>query len=413
MTCRHCLLLMSCLLLCSLPHLALAQQWTRFRGPNGAGLSDATGIPVTWTAADYRWRVKLPGIGHSSPVVAGERIFVTSAIEDDATRIVRCLNVADGGLIWKRSFDSTTYEKNKLNGYMVSTPALDAECVYMTWTTPREYTAVALTQDKGRLLWQRSVGQFESQHGSGASPILFEEMLILVNDQLGASSAIGLDRATGKTRWKIDRRAVKAAYSTPCIYRPKNGEPQLILSSTAHGMSSHDPHTGRTNWELDVFQNRVVSSPVIAGGLIFASAGVGGGGREMVAVAPGDAEKGIEAKVAYEIEGSLPYVPTSVARGELLFLWSDQGVVTCLDAPSGKIHWRERVGGRFFGSPVCVGDRLYCMSREGQMIVLAAAEKYKLLAEIDLEEPSCATPSIADGVMYLRTTGHLMAIGGE
>ena len=157
----------------------------------------------------------------------------------------------------------------------------------------------------------------------------------------------------------------------------------------------------------------MVCSPVIAAGLIFTSCGTGGGGKQMVAVRPGIPDEGIEAQLAYEIKGSLPYVPTSVAYGSLLFLWSDQGVVTCLDAPSGTIHWRQRVGGQYFGSPVRVADRIYCISRKGEMVVLAAADKFKPLGRIDLEEPSHATPAIADGVMYLRTESHLMAIGGK
>jgi outer membrane protein assembly factor BamB len=389
------------------------QEWTRFRGPNGEGQSDADTIPLKWTSNDYKWRVKLPGIGHSSPVVQGERIFVTSAVEADATRIIRCLRTSDGGLIWKREFASTTHPKNQNNNYAVSTPALDASRVYLTWATPQEYTVVALTQDKGADVWRRNLGPFESEHGFGSSPTLFDGAVIVPNDQLGPSSVIALDSATGETRWKTDRQSVKAAFSTPCIYRPDGGSPQLILTSTAHGITSLDPKTGKLNWELPIFKERVVGSPAVASGLIFASAGTGGGGRQMVAVRPGIPEKGTEAKVAYEIVGSLPYVPTSVASGDLIFLWNDQGIVTCMDAPTGKIHWRERVEGKYFGSPIRVGNRIYCISREGDMVVVAASKAFELLARVGLEEPSNATPVVDGGVMYLRTLTHLMAIGGK
>ena len=392
---------------------AEAQPWTRFRGPDGCGQSEATTIPTTWTTEDYRWRVKLPGIGHSSPVIWGDRIFVTCALEEDGTRIIRCLNTSDGGLIWKQSFPSTTYQKHENNSYAAATPTVDADCVYMTWTTPEEYIVLALDRQNGRELWRRDLGPFVAEHGYGASPILFEDMVILTNDQNETSFAIALDRATGKTRWKTDRRIVKAAYSTPFIYRPEGRQPELILTGWAHGVASLDPHTGKPNWEVDVLNHRVVCSPMTAAGLIFTSCGSGGGGKQMVAVRPADPERGITAGVAYEIEGSLPYVPTSVAYGRLLFLWSDSGVVACLDAPTGKIHWRERVGGRYFGSPVRVADRIYCIARHGEMVVLAAADKYTLLGKISLEEPSNATPAVADGVMYLRTVSHLMAIGGK
>jgi len=409
----HGTLLLRCLLLFGFASAAAGQEWTRFRGPDGCGVSEATTIPVTWTTKDYNWRVKLPGIGHSSPVIWGERIFVTSAIEEDATLILHCLNTADGSLIWKRDFPLTAYRKNEHNSYAAASPALDEDHVYITWATPEHYIVLALDQHKGREVWRRDLGPFIAQHGYGASPIVFEDMVIVTNDQDETSFATALDRATGKTRWKAERRIVKAAYSTPMIFRPEGRAPELILTGWAHGVASLDPHTGKTNWEVDVLNHRVVCSPMSAGGLIFTSCGSGGSGKQMVAVRPADPAKGVEAGVAYEITNSLPYVPTSVARGRLLFLWSDSGVVACLDALTGEVRWRERVGGNYFGSPVRVRDRIYCMSRDGEMVVVAAADEFKLLGRIDLEEPSQATPAIAGGVMYLRTRSHLMAIGGK
>jgi len=161
-----------------------------------------------------------------------------------------------------------------------------------------------------------------------------------------------------------------------------------------------------------VFEDRVVGSPAVAAGLIFGNCGQGGGGKRMVAVRPGLPSNGNKPELVYDNRRSMPYVPTPVACGRLLFLFSDSGVVTCLDAPSGDIHWQQRVGGKFFGSPVRVADRIYCMSRDGEMVVLAAADEYRLLGKFSLEEPSNSTPAIADGVMYLRTDSHLMAIGG-
>ena len=388
------------------------QNWTRFRGPNGTGISQSDTIPVTWTSADYRWRVKLPGVGYSSPVIWGNRLFVTAAVEEDATRIVRCLRTSDGGLIWKKSFPSSTHPKHDFNCYASSTPAVDENNVYLAWATPEQLTVVALEQQKGGELWRRDLGPFVAEHGFGASPILFDDLVILPDDQDGSSSLIALDRKTGETRWRSERRTLKTAYATPCIYQPNDGPPELITSSWAHGISSLDPLTGRANWELEVFQHRVVGSPVIAAGLIFGGAGSGGVGRRYVAVRPGRPSEGVEPELVYEVTGSLPYVPTAVTHGNLLFLWYDRGVVTCLDAPTGKIHWRERVEGDYFGSPVRVADRLYCISRTGEMVVLAADDEFKLISRIDLEEPSNATPAVAHGVMYLRTNSHLMSLGG-
>ncbi len=390
-----------------------AQEWPRFRGPDGGGVSETATVPSQWTEKDYRWKVDLPGMGYSSPVVWGDRVLVTSAMEKEATLVVLCFRTSDGGQLWRRDFALKPYRKHQFNGYAAATPALDEHAAYVTWATPDHYVVAALALQDGSEAWRRDLGPFVSQHGFGASPILWNELLIVPNDQDGPGLVTALDRKTGKTRWQVRRRGEKASFSTPFVLQPEEGRPQLIFSSWAHGITSLDPQSGELNWELPDFRNRVVGSPMTAAGLIFAAAGVGGIGREMVVVQPGESAGGAEAKLLYRGEGPLPYVPTPVAKGKLVFLWQDRGVVTCLDAPTGNVHWRERISGDYFGSPVRVGDRLYCVSRTGEMVVLAAAEKFKLLARFPLGEPSHSTPAIAGGAMYLRTVSHLMAIGGN
>jgi outer membrane protein assembly factor BamB len=385
--------------------------WTRFRGPDGLGESEAIGIPVAWTEADFAWRVALPGVGHSSPVVAGDRLYVTAGDEDSGGRSVVCLNAADGSQVWKRTFPGETYRKHAFNSYAAMTPPLDDERLYLTWTTPEAYMVVALRRADGQEVWRRDLGPWVGEHGSGASPILFDGKLIVPNDQDVDSFCIALDPATGETRWKLDRRSEKAAYSTPIIYRPKEAAAQLILTSWAHGISGHDPQTGKSLWELPLFSKRAVGSPTVAAGLVVAGCGEGGGGKRLVAVAPGVPEKGVEARLAYDFQGSLPYVPVPVAHGDLLFLWSDSGVVTCCDAPTGNVHWRERVGGKYFASPIRIQDRLYCPSREGDMVVLAASQQYRLLGTSPLGEGTQATPAVAGGRLYVRTDRHVLAIG--
>ena len=171
-----------------------------------------------------------------------------------------------------------------------------------------------------------------------------------------------------------------------------DGSPELILTSDAHGISSLDPHTGKLNWELPVMKYRAVGSPIAASGLIFAACGEGGNGKQMFAVQPPDAARKQAAKVAYNVNAKLPYVVTPVACGKLLFLWTDQGYVSCLDAATGKKLWQQRVEGAYFGSPIRIRDRLYCISREGQVVVIAAADKYRLLGQTRLGEPSQSTP---------------------
>jgi outer membrane protein assembly factor BamB len=394
----------------------MAQEWTRFRGPNGSGVSPATTIPVQWSEKDYRWRVEFPGVGHSSPVVWGDRVFVTSAKADGGALIVRALRAGDGQTLWSREFPVAAYPKNKFNSYASGTPAVDEKRLYVTWTQPDHYWVAALDVRDGGQLWRYDLGPFAAEHGSGASPIVFGEMLIVPDDQNGESSIVALDRSRGTPLWKAPRLGVRAAYSTPCVFQPAHGAPQVIVTSSSEGVTSLDAATGKLNWALPLFKNRVVSSPVLAAGLIVVTSGSGGGGLQFFAVRPGDPARAIKPAVAYEIKKGtlpLPYVPTSVSDGRLLFLFGDQGVVSCIRAAGGEPCWRERVDVKFFGSPVLAGDRLYCVARDGQMVVLAAAERYRLLARFDLGEASNATPAIAGGVMYLRTISHVMAIGGK
>ncbi|HEX7378143.1 MAG TPA: PQQ-binding-like beta-propeller repeat protein [Pirellulales bacterium] len=394
---------------------ATAQEWTRFRGPNGSGVSEAT-IPAQWTDKEIRFRVELPGIGHSSPVFWGDKIFLTSALEETATRLVLCLRADDGQIIWQRKFPSTPHKKHEFNSFASSTPCVDAERVYCCWSTPDEYTLLALDHE-GQDSWHKNLGPFVSQHSCGVSPMIFNDLVVLGNDQgdenkQGTSSLLALDRQTGELRWRLDRRTATVAYSTPCVYQPEGGEPELIFNSESHGITSVDPASGRVNWELNVFKKRSVSSPIVAGGLIFGSCGSGGGGNYLVALRP-PANVGASPEIAYKIEGAAPYVPTPVALGELLFLWNDKGIVTCARASSGEQLWQKRVGGNYHGSPICSGGRLFCIRDDGEVTVVAAAEKYELLGRNPLGEESRSTPAVAAGRMYVRTSSHLVCVGGK
>ena len=355
-----------------------AQEWTRFRGPNGSGESEADGIPVTWGEKDLLWKVKLPGAGHSSPVVWDNRVYVTST-DDDASKSVSCFDVADGSDLWKRSFPGKVYPKNTLNGFADATPALDKDHLYLAWTTPEEYTIVALDQQTGKDAWRRNLGPFTAQHGSGASPIVFEDMLIVPNDQDGASSLIALDCATGKTRWTAPRRSTKAAYSTPIIYSGQDGSAELILTSNAHGISSFDPHTGKLNWELPVMEYRTVGSPIVAGGLIFAACGEGGGGKQMFAVQPPDAaqEAGRQGGLQRRRQAALRGHAGGLREADFPLERSGHRLLPgCRDGQEAL----AAAGGR---QVLRIADShpgpVVRISREGQVVVIAAADKFKLL----------------------------------
>lgn len=393
---------------------AAGQEWTRFRGPNGTGLSDATTIPTEWTLDDYDWRVQLPGTGHSSPVLWGDKIFLTSADEKALVRYALCYSAVDGSELWRREYPFTLHDRHKFNSFASATPAVDEERVYFVWSTPSRYTLFALDHE-GQDVWERDLGPYESQHSCGTSPIVYEDLVILGNDQDGPSSLFAVDRCTGETRWRVPRKNTNVAYSTPCVWQREGAAPQILFNSNAHGITGINPLTGETIWEAGgVFDKRSCSSPVVVAGLVIGTCGSGGhASNYVVAVNPGTAAHA-SPEVAYRIEdGTTPYVPTPLAKGDLLFLWGDTGTVSCVHAPTGEIVWDEHVGDNYFGSPVCVHDRLYCLSDAGECVVLAAGEVFEELARNPLGEYSHSTPAVAGGKMYLRTVSWLMSIGGK
>ncbi len=390
-----------------------AQDWTRFRGPNGSGVSEAKTIPVKWTGKDFNWKVKLPGTGHSSPVVWGDRIFVTTTDLDNAGNSLRCHSAKDGSLLWSAAIDFAPFRKHKLNSFAAATPCVDKDRVYMTWSTPEHYVALAFTHD-GKKVWERDLGTFASMHGLGASAILFGNKLIVPNDQNEDSRMVALDTRTGKTVWQSARKgSEKTAYSTPCVYAPEGEEPCLIFNSFSYGISAIDPETGKMLWTFEeAFDKRSCSSPVIGGGVIIGSTGSGGGGNFVTAVRPGN-RAGKKPELAWRLHDKAPYVPTPVFYEGNFFMVSDKGFVSCVEAASGSVRWQERACGPSFGAPIVVDGNFWCISTKGEVVVLRAGEKFEVIARNDLKEDIQTTPAVSRGTMYIRTTGHLISLGGN
>jgi outer membrane protein assembly factor BamB len=403
---------------------ANAQEWTRFRGPNGTGISDVKGIPSNIDDSCLSWKVELPGSGHSSPVLWGDKLFLTCTGDKSGGISVLCLNAKDGKQEWKSDFDLKPFSKHKFNSYASSTPAADADRVYVLWNQPDHLFLTALDHS-GKKVWQRDFGDCVSQHGCGISPVLYDDKVVLGNFQddpklapgdprMGKSSVVAVNAKTGKTVWETPRKTTVVAYSTPCLYEPKNGKRALIFNSQSHGISGMDPDTGKVLWEYDqAFDKRSVSSPIMAGDIIFGSCGSGGGGNYVVAVKAGSANPDGKATLAYELKKSAPYVPTGITKDGRAWLWSDAGILTCIDSANGEIKYQERVGGNFFGSPVWIGGRLFGVSTSGEVTVVEASDNFKVLSRFALKELCHSTPAVADGKLFIRTENHLWAFGSK
>jgi outer membrane protein assembly factor BamB len=389
-----------------------ADDWPRFRGPNGDGQSDVTGIPVEWQVDQYAWKKPLPGMGHSSPVVWGDRLFVTSGDPDTGEQIILAFNSRSGEQLWEKRFPSGTHHQHADNSYATSTPAVDAKRLYLSWLDGDKVTLGAFTHD-GEEIWRRQVGLLTEQHGFGTSPVVVGNVVCLDNDTENRenSAVTGLSAATGDVLWRVPRGTGKTVFATPCVWQTSAGKEMLLTSSMGSGLTAFDPVAGKVVWQVleNDLPDRCVSSPIVAGGMVFVSCGSGNNGLRLIAMHPGKDDE--PPQEAYRIDSGVPNIPTPVVAGNLLFLWHDRGTVSCLDLETHKEYWRQRVGGKFHSSPVRIGDRIYCVALNGDVVVLAASKEYKLLARNKLEEPVQATPAIANNRIYFRTDSSLICLG--
>lgn len=403
--------------LLGLTFTAGAQEWTRFRGPNGSGIAKAN-LPEQLAEKDINWRCELPGTGHSSPVVWGDRIFVTctppGAPDAEAKRIVVCVGAKDGKIQWQREFATGIYRKHADNSFASPSCAVDAERVFVWIAGPDQSALFALSQAEGKEVWKADLGPFKAQHGQGASPIVEKGAVILQSSQDEPGSFIAAwDAASGKALWKNELKGGQHAISTPCVLNAPGG-PQVISLSTDNGLLAFDPASGSTLWSIpDIFKLRCVASPVLTTeGMIVAQCGQGQANSE-IQVIKGGAEK--KPAKAYEIVRIGGYVPTPLAAGDLLFLWKENGTVTCSRSSDGEQLWSERVEGPYYSSPICIGGkggRLYNITRAGELVVVSASDKFRLIQRLPLgEKNSYATPAVSGGRLYVRTYAQLISIG--
>jgi outer membrane protein assembly factor BamB len=392
-----------------------AGDWSRFRGPHGLGVSDEKNIPVKVEPGNVLWKVSLPAFGHSSAAVAGDDVFITGSPDGGKTRLLLCLSAKDGSTRWKVELPGAVHSIHKKSSFASATPCVDGRLVYITFTVPN-VTVWAFDRADGREVWKRELGEFISEHGSGTSPIVYRDLLILSNDQGGTmdpkgsprdgkSFLIALDAATGATRWQTDRKTAVVSYSTPLVIEETGKRPELIFTSQAEGIVGLDPLNGKVNWQVPGFTKRTVGSAVYADGVIAASCGQGSGGSMMIGVAGG--------KSVWQAQKMLPYVPSPVGFGRHFYVVSDGGVAGCFEARSGKPLWSERLGGNFAAGALVIDGKVYAISEQGEMFVFAAAEQYKLIARSSVDEPVYATPSVANGRLYIRTHKSLICLGNR
>jgi outer membrane protein assembly factor BamB len=409
----RCLTLIAALILSS---TCVANDWPQFRGPTGDGISTAAGVPVEWTADDnVAWKTPIPGSGWSSPVIAGGRLYLTTATGDadsgDVALRAVCLNAADGQIIWNvevfRPKPDAARQAHTKNSLASSTPIVTEDRLYVHFG----HMGTAALDLAGNIVWQQQSVTYPPVHGNGGSPVLVGDVLVFSCDAASDPFVAALDRNDGNVRWRTPRNTTagkKFSFSTPLVIEV-DGEKQVISAGSGF-VGAYDPEDGREIWRVRYGEGySVVPRPVFAHDTLFVSSGFNR--PSILAIDPKGARRDATASnVLWTHERGAPLTPSMIVAGEELYMVADNGVATCLDARTRQTHWTKRLGGDFSASPIWAEGRVYFLSEEGTTHVVKADKSYELLATNELGERSLASPAVDDGALYIRTESHLWRI---
>ena len=386
-------------------------QWPEFRGPTGQGHSSEQGLPLEWSETrNVVWKRPVPGRGWSSPVVAGSRVWLTTAVKASGGASLRAMAFAvDTGapLVDVEVFRSRRGDAlNPKNSLASPTPIVEGDRVYVHFG--QDGTA-ALTA-AGDIVWKTQL-RYESQHGSGGSPVLYKDLLIINCDGADDAYVAALDVNTGKVRWRTGRRMpFDQAYATPLIVRV--GDRDQLVSPGAYRAAAYDPLTGREIWRVgyvDGFSN--VPRPVAGHGLVYIATGFQQ--PSLIAVRTDGTGDVTRSHVAWKISRGVPLTPSPLLVGDELYFVSDGGVASAVDARSGEVLWQHRLAGNFSASPVFVDGRIYFQSEEGITTVLAPGREFRQLATSRIDGATLASPAIAGKSFFLRSDSHLYRIAAQ
>lgn len=398
-----------CLTLTLFMGTAFAQEWTRFRGTDGSGISTASGFPDSFNESQFSWKVALPGPAVSSPVLWGNKLFLTSETAEAGQRVVMAFDATGGKELWRVNDQFSVRGKHNFNSFASSTPCVDGDRLYLAWTSGDSLKVMALSHD-GKPLWTQDLGAYAEPHGSGSSPVLAGGVLVVAKDNAGSDSFIaGLKPADGSILWKHSRQSTRTPFATPLVIRQADGKEAVILTGNPKALTCLNAADGKLIWEVENASegDRPVASPSLAGDICYMTVGQGGNGKACVAVRVTDAKP----EILWQNRKGLPYVPTALGSGKRFYLLGDGGVLTCLNAADGSEVYSERVfTDKAYSSPVMVGNKIICTGRSGQVAVIAAGDTFKKLGEGHLGEATDATPAIAGGRAFFRTKTHLICL---
>lgn len=410
---RHLLTLLFGL---TLGHPLLAADWPEFRGATGQGRADVSTLPLEWRPGhpNIVWRTPLSGEGWSSPVVAGGRIYLTAAVPlpgaepQDLSLVALCLSCADGQILWStdvfRQEGRTAPAIHSKNSHASPTPLVVGDRLIVHFG----HQGTACLDLTGKLLWTSHDAKYEPVHGNGGSPALVDDRLVFSCDGANDPFVTALRLDDGQTLWRTPRNVEaerRFSFATPLLIESE-GRRQIILPGS-NAVISYDPD-GRELWRVRYDGYSVVPRPVFGHGLVYVCTGYGP--TSLLAIRPTGQGDVTDSHVAWSAKRAVPKTPSLLLVGDELYAVSDEGVASCYQARTGKVHWQQRLGGGFSSSPVIGADRMYVTNEEGVSTVIRPGPMYKQLAQNPLDERTLASPAIADNAIYIRTAQALYRI---
>lgn len=413
--------------------------WPQWRGPDGLGISSEKNLPTKWSETlNIKWKTPIAGRGHSSPIVWEDRIFLTTAIEGPVvpgakavihmndgkefrhpdsigadrkhTFKVIALDRQSGKVVWEQTaFEGTPYDdRHRKSSYAASTPITDGKRVYAFFGTEGLYAY----DMKGKLAWKADLGKLSTVGmGTGTSPLLYENLLIMQCDEENgaASFIVALDKQTGKEVWKTPRK-VQVSWATPLLVRTaKRAE---LITSGNESIIAYDPLTGKELWRHKGVDSNAIPSPVANNDMVFLSAGFPT--KVVMAIRLGALGELKDSDVAWRYSKGTAYVPSPILYGDYLYLTTDRGILTCLDAKTGEVKYeggRVPIPATFTASPVAVDGKILLTSEDGDTFMVKAGPKHEILGSNSVGEPVYASPAIADGKIFIRGEKNLYCIG--
>jgi outer membrane protein assembly factor BamB len=384
-----------------------SQDWPEFRGPGGQGHATDRDVPVEWSESrNVVWKTPVPGRGWSSPVVAGGRVWVTTAAGDrDVSLRLVGVDVDTGReVVNAEVFRVRSGAINPKNSHASPTPVVEGDRVYVHFGA----AGTAAVSTSGDVVWKARF-PYESQHGSGGSPVLHGDLLIFSCDGGDSAFVIALDKRTGKVKWRTWRRQPwDQAYSTPLVIRASDRD--QVVSVGAYRAAAYDPQSGKELWRVgypDGFSN--VPRPVYGHGLVYIATGFQQ--PTLIAVRVDGSGDVTRTHIAWTLRRAAPLTPSPLLVGDELYIVNDAGIASCVDAKTGEVHWQERLGGTFSASPVMAGDRIYVLAEQGVATVIAPGREFRKLATNTVDGATLASMAVSSGSIFIRTDTHLYRIG--